>query len=145
MAELVGLGASVVAFAGIAGQLAQGVSFLATFFGDLRDAPSDVQLLTLQLQTLGTVFQSLDYRNAPGQVQAVPPDVAAALIYCKPWIDKLDSLVRRFNDVDFEYSGRMRTWRTLSFAFRKKHFGKYARGLQDGLALLLQARMSYQE
>lgn len=145
MAELLGLGASVLAFVGLAGQMVQGASFLATFFGDMKDAPEDVQMLAVQLKTLGTILQSLDVESVDDGEDEALERIAEALACCKPWIDKLNTLIRRHNTPDMFVAGRVKLWSRMSTAFKKQKFSKYVRGLHDGLALLLHARMLYVE
>jgi hypothetical protein len=141
MAEAIGVASGIVSFAGFAGQIARGVSYLVDFFENVRDAPKDIQILSMQLKTLGSIL--LDIRD-PSIMDAPASgsfNLSHALENCKFWVDKLDGLVRKYQPPS-KSSGSMPIWTKMNAAFREKRFSKYIRGLDSAMGLILLARQS---
>lgn len=58
MAEAIALGASIVAFIGLAGQLAQGCSYVRTIIDDIIDASDDLRALQREIRLFEATIET---------------------------------------------------------------------------------------
>lgn len=133
MAEALGVGASVVAFVGLAGQVAQGVAYLYNFFGAIQDAPADVQSLTEELKVLSPILDDIrrhGYENA---------SIRAALEQCNACVEELNALVTKSKLTTTQSKAR-KIWSQLNVAFRSEKFQKHTERLERAKLALIPAQ-----
>lgn len=135
MAEALGVAGSVVSIVGLAGQVAQGVNYLYTFFNDMQDSPSDIKSLSEELKLVGDILTEV---NRDG-IDSAP--LSAALQRCKEVICDLENLVQRTNLVSAQSSNAKRLWSQMSTAFRNEKFRKYIERLERAKSTLLHAKI----
>ena len=94
------IAASVVAFAGISGQILQGCNYLSTFFSDVRDAPDVFVAISNELSTLRGRLEG--FRLLLREMQVISPpslivqqDPEAALQRCQDAVQKLEKFVNK--------------------------------------------------
>ena len=164
--EGLGIAASVGCFFGLAGQIAQGVKFLHSFFGDIKDAPADIASLVAELATLrlllnaistpqnimalsaasgicsedSTVPTSSQDFSIPVSEKLMTEEVRPALDHCELWVNKLQQLVLLY-EPNAKLSKRKRVWAQIDIALRKKKFQKYIEGLERAKSMLQQAQI----
>ncbi|EHK96419.1 hypothetical protein M7I_7868 [Glarea lozoyensis 74030] len=109
MAEAIGVGASVVAFIGLAGQVAQGCQYIRTLLDDIKDASEDVQSNTLQeLADSGVAVEADAHALA----------TRLALSYSEEALELLQGLLAKTKD-----TGRI--WSKVRFASGKSKYAKH--------------------
>ena len=95
------IAASVVAFAGISGQILQGCNYLSTFFSDVGDAPDVLVAISSELSTLRGRLEGFHMLLRDMQ-DRLPPELilqqnpAAALQKCQDAILKLQKFVDKY-------------------------------------------------
>ncbi|KAG0650784.1 hypothetical protein D0Z07_2212 [Hyphodiscus hymeniophilus] len=124
MAEAIGLGASVIAFVGIAGQAVQGCQYIRDVLNDIQDAPDDlrslcseIKLFELNLQGLQHVLQHFADSGVPIEAGGHGLATRLALEYSKETVAKLFEFVTKLSQA----RGR---WRRFRFALGKTSCGK---------------------
>jgi hypothetical protein len=135
-AEAIGLGASVVGFVGLAGQILQGCLFVQNFLDALEDAPADIEVLRSELiifQTSLDTFQST--LNAVGD-DAIGEDVRLALDYSNKIINELRKVVSKLGD------GHYGCMTNFSMVMRKARISKHVKTLERARTMLLCAQMN---
>lgn len=161
-----GLAVSVGGLIGLAGQIAQGVRFLHTFFSDIKDAPADIEALVAELTTLrlllnkinplqgienlsttsaiyfqkSTIPTSSQVSPTPMSQQLLTEEVQPALDHCKLWVNKLEELVLLY-EPSAKISKGKRLWAQINIALRNKKFKKYVEGLERAKSMLQQAQI----
>jgi hypothetical protein len=125
MAEAIGLGSSVVAFIGLAGQVAQGCQYIRTLLDDIRDASEDLQSLRTEVKIFQLTLET--FRNTLEEIAdsgvAVEADGQAlatklALSYSEEALELLQGLLARRKD-----TGRI--WGKIRFASGKSKCAKH--------------------
>lgn len=162
MSGLEGLGsaASFGCFVGLAGQIAQGVKFLHTFFSAVKDAPADITALVAELSALRLLLgkfshaqptsgfclqQSISPNSSPlfsipMSQQLLTEEVQPALDHCDLWVNKLQELVLLY-EPSAKLSKGKRVWAQINIALRNKKFKKYLEGLERAKSMLQQAQI----
>lgn len=164
--EGLGIAASVGCFFGLAGQVAQGVKFLHSFFGDIKDAPADIASLVAELATLrlllnnispsrnimafsaasgicpeeSTIPTSSQGFSIPLSEKLMTEELRPALDHCELWVNKLQQLVLLY-EPSAKLSKRKRVWAQIHIALRKKKFQTYIEGLERAKSMLQQAQI----
>jgi hypothetical protein len=135
-AEVIALGASVVGFVGLAGQILQGCLFVQNFLEALEDAPADIEVLRSEL----LIFQtSLDTFQSTLKVvgdDAIGEDVRLALEYSNKAINELRKVVSKLAD------RRHGCMTNFSMVLRKVRISKHVKTLERAWTLLLCAQMN---
>jgi hypothetical protein len=134
MTEALGVAGSVVSFIRLAGQVAQGVSYLYTFFNSMQDAPGDIRSLAEELKTLGDILEEV------GQDGIDSKALTAALQRCKDVTGDLEDLIQKSN-LTSEQSKARKLWSQMSTAFRNEKFLKYTERLEKAKSTLLHAKI----
>jgi hypothetical protein len=121
-AEAVGIGASVVAFIGITGQIAQGCQYIRTVLSDIHNAPSDlmalcagVALFESNLLQFQKILQELD-------------EVGIPVIHLSAIQDALDFSEKAVAGLIMSIAGNKdigTRWGRIQFAFAKGKCAKY--------------------
>lgn len=164
--EGLGMAASVGCFFGLAGQIAQGVKFLHSFFSDIKDAPADIASLIAELATLRLLLNNISPSrdgmalsaasgicpeestipissqgfSIPLSEKLMIEEVRPALDHCELWVNKLQQLVLLY-EPSAKLSKRKRVWAQIDIALRKKKFQKYIEGLERAKSMLQQAQI----
>lgn len=128
MAEVVSLGASVVAFIGLAGQVIQGCQYVRTILDDIKDAQDDVRSLRTEIKILSRTLESfqnvLSEISNTGNLEGVGTETRLALEYCE---EAMAGLVKSI--LKIKKAGTR--WSQIRFAFSKdkisKHIGRIER------------------
>ncbi|EPE37154.1 hypothetical protein GLAREA_09317 [Glarea lozoyensis ATCC 20868] len=125
MAEAIGVGASVVAFIGLAGQVAQGCQYIRTLLDDIKDASEDVQSLRtevkifqLTLETFRNTLQELADSGVAVEADAHALATRLALSYSEEALELLQGLLAKTKD-----TGRI--WSKVRFASGKSKYAKH--------------------
>jgi hypothetical protein len=130
MAEAIGLGASVVAFIGLAGQVAQGCKFVRDVLGDIKDASNDIRALRTEIQLFELAVDHFQASLAEVEAAGIPVPasysvgIKLALEYSEEATASLLGLVAK-------KSGGETIKSRVKFAFKKdkcsKHLGRLGR------------------
>jgi len=130
MAEAIGLGASVVAFIGLAGQVAQGCKFVRDILGDVKDASNDIRALRTEIQLFELTLNHFQASLADIEAAGIPVPasygvgIELALEYSEEAMASLLGLIAQ------KAGGETITTR-IKFAFKKdkcsKHLGRLER------------------
>lgn len=130
-AEAIALGASVVGFVGLTGQILQGCLFVQNFLQALEDAPADIGVLRSEL----LIFQaSLDAFKSTLNVvgdDAVGEDIRLSLEYSSKAINELRKVVSKLGD------GSHGCMTNFSMVVRKVRISKHVKTLERARSLLL--------
>jgi hypothetical protein len=142
MAEVLGLGASAVAFTGLAGQILQGCHYICHFIDNIRDAPDDLKHYNLEINGFRSAvlgFQEIlrDLGYSPEMKSSVK-HAMQALESGSSLIKELQLLLRKY-----ENDGTRDLWKDLKFA-RRSDFEKCVKKLEESKAdiLLAQSRIN---
>lgn len=124
---------TVIGIVSLVGQLLQGLKSLRTFFGDIKDAPSDVQTLTQELSSTEAVLN-----KTHDQLNNNNPDnrntlLETAVRNCAEQVSKLEDLTRPLQ-VKQRDGQIKRIWKQIATAFKKED-------LQKHIAMLSRARL----
>jgi 3-polyprenyl-4-hydroxybenzoate decarboxylase len=99
MAELLATAGSVVGFIGLAGQVAQGCTFIWNFVEDVKDAPEDLRRLKEELKLTKDVSSALGIlleNSPPDSFTNTKEAAAGALASCAGTIKELTTLLSGF-------------------------------------------------
>jgi hypothetical protein len=125
MAEAIGLGGSVVAFIGLAGQVAQGCQYIGTLLDDIKDASEDlrslrteVKIFQLTLEIFRNTLQELADSGVAVEADGQALATKLALCYSEEALELLQGLLARRKD-----TGRM--WGKIRFASAKSKCAKH--------------------
>lgn len=137
MVEAIGLGASVVAFIGLAGQIAQGCSFVRTVIEDIRDAPDDlralereIRLFEVTIETFQKALSGLEDSGIPGHQE---PAVQMALDCGEETMGGLLEFV-------LKKKKKVGRWGQIRFAFDKAKCAKYVGQVERAKGYLTSAQ-----
>ncbi len=139
MSELLGLGASAVAFIGLAGQVLQGCQYIHGFIGNIQDAPDDLryyytEILSFRSAVLG--FQKvLQAMRAYTRIENAAEQALFALQSGGTAIDESKAFLQ-----SFEQSGERELWRSIKFARKRSELAKYAARLGEAKVNILLAQ-----
>ena len=115
---------TVISIVSLAEQLLQGLKSLHTFFGDIKDAPTDIQKFTQELDSTAAVLdKTLD------QLNTINPDnrntlLETAVQNCAESVTKLEDLTRPLQ-VKGQDKQAKRIWKQIATAFKKEDFQKH--------------------
>ena len=115
---------TVIGIVSLVGQLLLGLKSLHTFFGDIKDAPSDIQNLTHELSSneavLHKTLHQLNTINSDGRNTLLE----TAVRNCVEHVTKLENITRplqmKGRDGDIE-----RVWKQIATAFKKEDLQKH--------------------
>ncbi|PQE17650.1 hypothetical protein CJF31_00007754 [Rutstroemia sp. NJR-2017a BVV2] len=120
----VGLGASVVSFVGITGQILQGCQFICDYIDDIKDAPKELQQMLLELKIFEAGLRSfqttLDNAKECVDVNSVEEQICRALNLGNAAIQDLRALVEKH-----AHNGKRDWWKNFKVAKKKNAFIKY--------------------
>lgn len=125
---------TVIGIVSLVGQLLRGLKSLHTFFGDIKDAPSDVQTLTQELSSVETILnKTLDQLNTinPNNRNTL---LATAVRNCAEHVSGLENLTRPLRLKGHDGSIK-RMWKQVATAYKKEDF-------QNHIAMLHGARLN---
>jgi hypothetical protein len=121
MAEAIGVGASIISFVALAGQVLHGCLFVSEFLENVHDAPDDMRHLTAELNTFRCAvlgFQGVLQQFDPSMdIQPAVEHIKVALHSSTSVIDELKSFVEKHQ--------RKNIWKDLRLATRKAKLSKY--------------------
>ncbi|MCJ1270791.1 hypothetical protein MMC22_010688 [Lobaria immixta] len=115
---------TVIGIVGLVGQLLLGLKSLHTFFGDIKDAPSDIQNLTHELSSneavLHKILHQLNTINSDGRNTLLE----TAVRNCVEHVTKLENITRplQMTGQDGEIK---RVWTQIATAFKKEDLQKH--------------------
>jgi hypothetical protein len=139
MAELLGLGASAIAFIGLAGQVLQGCQYVHDFIDDVRDAPDDLRHHHTEISSFESVvlgFQEVLQAIQPfARIENPTKQALLALRSGGTSIDELKALLRRF-----EQSGERDLWRSIKLTRKRSELAKYVARLGEAKVNILLAQ-----
>lgn len=142
MAEVLGIVASGVSIAQIAGQLVKCVQQLWSLCRSIRDFPGELQQILKDIEVLGEVFCDLKGLQ-DGHIQAGSSNVLqASLAHCLVAKSALEAIVSRTSNSQNGKS-TSRTLNSLNAVFRKQEINELKQQLEDSKSLL-QLAMSCQ-
>jgi hypothetical protein len=122
MAEAIGLGASVVAFIGLAGQVIQGCQYTHTILDDVKNAPDDIRSLHTEInlldRTLETFKNLLTQLSNTGNHEVIGAETKLALDYCEEAMAGLLKLILKIRKTG-------NSWSQIKFAFSKDKISKH--------------------
>jgi len=137
MAEAIGLGASVVAFIGTAGQVLQGWQYISTLFDDVKDAPDDIKSLDREVNMLvrmltgfKTVLTDISHMDDHA---AIGSETKQALDYCDEAMVGLMKFLLKIKRAGTK-------WNQLRFAFSKDKVLKHLSRIQNAKEHILLAQ-----
>jgi hypothetical protein len=139
MAELLGLGASAIAFISLAGQVLQGCQYVHDFIDNTRDAPNELrhyhtEILHFKSAVLGfqEVLQAIKpfakTENSAKQALLALQSGGTAINESKAFLQKL------------EQSGEWDLWRSIKVARKKSELAKYVARLGGAKVNILLAQ-----
>ncbi|CAG8971653.1 hypothetical protein HYALB_00003121 [Hymenoscyphus albidus] len=137
MAEAISLGASIIAFIGLAGQIAQGCSYVRTLIDDIDDAPDDMRGLQREIrlyegtnETFREALSNLEESGIPTQQSSY---VQLALKFGNETLSNLTEFIERKTK-----SGRRLG--QVRFAFGKGKCAKHAEQIERAKEFLSMAQ-----
>ncbi|KAH8600010.1 hypothetical protein B0O99DRAFT_503967 [Bisporella sp. PMI_857] len=121
MAEAVALGASVVAFIGIAGQIVQGCISISAFIGDVKDTPSYLKNLRKEVKMMQSILEGFSRHLKDLEDTGIPlcdeQLTKEALALSKEAVDDLSQMTSK-------YTQNIVTWSKFRFAMKKNSWQK---------------------
>jgi hypothetical protein len=111
MAEAIGLGASVVAFIGLAGQVIQGCQYTHTILDDVKNAPDDIRSLHTEINLLDRTLETFNH-------EVIGAETKLALDYCEEAMAGLLKLILKIRKTG-------NSWSQIKFAFSKDKISKH--------------------
>ena len=122
MAELFGLGASAIAFIGLAGQVLQGCQYVHDFIDNIRDAPDDLRHYHTEISSFRSAvlgFQEVLQAIKPfARIENSAEQALLALQSGGNAIDESKAFLQ-----NFEQSGERELWRSIKLARKRRAFG----------------------
>jgi hypothetical protein len=141
MAEAIGAGASVIAFVGIAGQLAQGCQNAQAIFdgikdasGDLRSLHTEVKIFQLTLETFGNILEEVADSGIVVEEKGQALATQLALQYSEEAIEQLLALLAKKNSKHI--------WGKIRFAIGKDKCAKHVGRMERAKGYILTAQAS---
>lgn len=132
------IASAAVSFAGFAGQALKGTQALCSFISDIRDAPSKIQHLGDELNTLKKSIE--DIRTGHTTSTSIHPALHDAAQLCDDVIRPLHARIERYSGS--LASGRIkRRWAQVESAFRGSKIDKMTADVQRARMALVDARL----
>ena len=121
MAEAVGVGASIITFVALAGQVLHGCLFVAEFLDNIHDAPNDFQHSTAEVNAFRCAVLGFQ-----GVLQQFDPsmDIQPAVEQIKVALHSSTSVIAVLKGF-LEKHQRKNIWKDLRLAKRKAKLSKY--------------------
>jgi len=138
-----GVGAPVVSFTGLAGQILQGCHYISNLFDDIKGAPETLSYLGAEIKAFRIVLhgfqQLLQSVGQSTNIDAASEQVFMALKTSSATIKDLKALLDKYS-----HSGKRDWWKLLKVAVLRSTFVKYCDRLGKAKIdiLLAQARLS---
>jgi len=130
MAEVLGIIASGISIAQIAGQLVSCVQQLRAFCRSMRDIPNELNRILDEVQILGEVFTQLgEFEGASSGL------LQASLLHCKAAAATLERLAEKSNDLVIDDRGK-KPWGRLRATLRKEELRELRERLEATKSLL---------
>lgn len=137
MAEAIGLGASVVAFIGTAGQVLQGWQYISTLLDAIKDAPDDIKSLYTEVNMLIRILTGfktvLTDISRLSDHAAIESETKQALEYCEEAMAGLLKFLLKIKRAGTK-------WSQLNFAFSKDKVSKHLSRIQSAKEHVLLAQ-----
>jgi hypothetical protein len=138
MAELFGLGASAIAFIGLAGQILQGCQYVRDLIDNIRDAPDNLRHYHTEIASFRSAV--LGFQEV---LQAIKPfariensaEQALLALQSGGAIDDLKAFLQ-----NFERSREKELWRSIKLARKRSKLAKYIARLGEAKANILLAQ-----
>jgi hypothetical protein len=138
MAELFGLGASAIAFIGLAGQVLQGCQYVHDFIDNIRDAPDGLRHYHTEISSFRSAV--LGFQEV---LQAIKPfariensaEQALLALQSGGAIDDLKAFLQ-----NFERSREKELWRSIKLARKRSELAKYVARLGEAKVNILLAQ-----
>jgi hypothetical protein len=141
MAEALGVGASVVGFIGLAGQILQGCHYISTLFDDIKDAPETLLYLWTEIKAFRIVLQgfqqALQSMGQSTNIDAASEQVITALTTSSTTIRDLKALLDKHS-----HQGKRDWWKAFKVAVVKSIFMKHCDRLEKAKIDILLAQSS---
>lgn len=141
MSDPLSLGASAVAFIGLAGQVLQGCQYISNFIDDIVEAHDDLQYFKTEVKTFRAavlgfqrILQRFEHLTDLG---TVAEQIGLALGSASLAINELKTLVEKY-----ECDGKREWWRNLKVASNKALFIKRIENLGRAKADIALAQSS---
>jgi hypothetical protein len=128
MAEVVGIVASGIAVAQLAGSIVTSAQNLHNIWTSLKGAPKVVRDCLREIELLGTVIHTVKFEAEGEDV------VKRALIYCEEVVGEFESILRGVALVDGR--GQSRPWGKVKFLFKEKELGESMGRLERAKSML---------
>jgi hypothetical protein len=116
---------AIIAVVSLAGQVAQGCSYLRDVFENAKNAPKEIRLLTNELAIIeGIVLDTPDANLHQEELE-----------FCLERLSKLSQVVSKYGDL--ESAGHARKWgKRLAMAMSTDKIEKYLRSLREAKGYL---------
>jgi hypothetical protein len=141
MTDPLSLGATAVAFIGIAGQVLQGCQYICDFVDDVREAPDDLLYFKTEIRGFRAAvlgFQRiLQQFEHSANLETVAEQIGLALNSASLAINQLKTLIEKY-----EHNGKWDWWRDLKIARKKAQFVKCVENLGRAKADIALAQSS---
>jgi hypothetical protein len=145
MAEVLGIVASGISVAEIAGQLLASVKTLRSFSRAVRDLPDDLCRILKEAEILGKMFYQLEVLNKCSPSPEGSDILEASLVHCEGVAATLEALATRVNASFKQESCKKRQqppWKFIKAMLKKDEIEELKTRLESGKSLLLLA-MTY--
>ncbi len=137
MAEAIGLGASVVAFIGLAGQIAQGCQFARTVLDDVKDAPEDLRCLRTEIRLFEVTVDGFKNLLADIIDLGIPAGQTATVQLALDYSEEAVAGLLKLINKDKHRGSR---WGQIRFAFVKDKCAKHVARLERAKGYLSAAQ-----
>jgi hypothetical protein len=143
MAEVLGIVASGISVAQIAGQLLACVKTLRSFSRAVRDLPEDLSRIFNELEILGEVFYQLDALNDDSSSTGGSRLLEASLVQCGAASATLEAVATRANVSFKEGHSKSRPWKFIKALLKKDELEELKSRLESAKSLLHLAMTCY--
>ncbi|KAI9643848.1 hypothetical protein NHQ30_007199 [Ciborinia camelliae] len=137
----VGLGASVISFIGLTGQILQGCQFVCDYLDDIKGAPKELQYILDHLKIFEGEIRNFKYNleRAGKSIDILPLEEAIerSLKLSESVIEDLRDLVNKY-----KHDGKKDWWKGFKFAKKKKVFSNYVHRLDSARIGVIGAQLN---
>lgn len=136
-------GASVLAFVGLASQLAVGIKKLYAFWASIEDAPEDIRAIARSIRLIEEILEEISLEEETYLLQRT---LRTALKECANTLEELNALVVDLEPGFASSKRRVRKWNGMKAVLRKDRIKKtqgYLSELKLSLSLSLQSSSMY--
>jgi hypothetical protein len=134
-------GASVLAFVGLASQLAQNIKKLYDFWSSIQDAPQEIRAISRDISLVANILNEIAEEEEHHQYH---PTSRAALHECEESVRALTAIVVDLEPGFAASSRRIRKWSSLKIVLRKDKIKRIQASLSEAkssLSLSLQSSL----